>query len=320
MIARPQSRPLLPVAIEDAAHRVASAVLIGLSIANVVWAITDWGLYDLITYLDAAQMWVDTGNPYTPTPRADQWMLYRYAPWFAALFVPLLSLPRTVVEIGFSIAMTIASVLAIVPMIRQHGREGIPVAMFLGTMLFGIGTGGNIQPAMVAMLVWTLATRWGPVGVAVAASLKLTPLLFVLVYAGQREWGKVIWTLALTAILLGPIVIFPLPAQATSAGPSGSLIHVHVALWAGVGLAAIAFAAWESRRLTPTRWLATCVAVIMASPRLLGYDLTVLLAASPAHRQIRTPADPARGQSGLARPRRTGCRSRRSGSSPTPGG
>lgn len=266
---------------ERLARRIAHAILIALSIANVVWALGDWRFYDLITYLDAAQMWVDTGNPYTPTDRAETWMLYRYGPWFAALFVPLLALPRVVVEVGYAAVVTAASVAAMVPMLRQYGTRALPVALFLGSMLFGIGTGGNIQPVMVAILAWSLTTRLGPLGVAIAASLKLTPLLFVLVYAGQREWWKVAWTLLLTAVLLGPILLFRLPPQATMPGPSDSLLHVHPVLWALVGGAAIALAAWQSYRVAPARWLATSLAVIMASPRLIGYDLTILLASTP---------------------------------------
>jgi len=267
--------------IDSVARRVVSAIFIALSVTNVIWAVADWRFYDLITYLDAAQMWVDTGNPYTATPRAEDWLLYRYGPWFAALFVPLLSLPRPVVEVGFSVVVTVASILAMVPMIRQYGRQAVPVALFLGTMLFGIGTGGNIQPVMVAILAWSLTTRFGPLGVAVAASMKLTPLLFVLVFAGQREWRKVAWTLVLTAVLLGPILFFELPPQATMAGPSNSLLHVHPVLWALVAAATVGIAAWQSYRVAPTRWLATCVAVVMASPRLIGYDLTMFLASTP---------------------------------------
>lgn len=270
-----------PLSLAETPRRVGWAILLGLSVANIVWALTDWRFHDLITYLDAARMWVETGNPYTPTARADDWMLYRYGPWFAALFVPLLYVPRAVVEVGFSVVVTTASILAMVPMIRQYGRDAIPVALFFGSMLFGIGTGGNIQPVMVALLAWTLTTRWGPLGVAIAASMKLTPLLFVFVYAGQREWRKVGLTLLLTAILLGPIVLFALPPQATSAGPSNSLIHTHVIVWAAVALAIVAYAAYACYRVLPTRWLATCVAVVMASPRLIGYDLTIFLAATP---------------------------------------
>lgn len=267
--------------VEDIARRVASAILIALSITNVIWAVSDWRFYDLITYLDAAQMWVDTGNPYTPTARAEDWMLYRYGPWFAALFVPLLSLPQPVVEVGFSAIVTAASVLAVVPMIRQYGRPAVPIALFFGTMLFGIGTGGNIQPVMVAVLAWSLTTRFGPLGVGIAASMKLTPLLFVVVYAGQREWRKVAATLLTTAILLGPIFFFELPPQATMPGPSNSLLHIHPVLWSAAAAGTIAFAAWQSYRVAPTRWLATCVAVVMASPRLVGYDLTMFLASTP---------------------------------------
>lgn len=284
-------------AIEAIARRIATAVLLGLSVANVVWALSDWRLYDLVTYVDAARMWVETGNPYTPTPRAEDWMLYRYAPWFAALFVPLLALPGSVLYVGYSLTVTAASVLAVVPMLRQYGRPAIPVAAFLGTMLFGIGTGGNIQPVLVALLAWTLATRAGPFGVAVAASLKLTPLLFVLVYAGQRDWWKVGATLALFSLMFAPILLFDLPGRATSPGPSNSLIHVNVWLWAAVGLATVAVAAWQSNRVAPTRWLATGVAVIMTSPRLIGYDLTIFLAATP-HRSRDVVLEPSATDSG----------------------
>jgi hypothetical protein len=286
--------------VDGIARRMTYAILIALSVTNVIWALGDWRFYDLITYLDAAQMWVDAGNPYTPTARAEDWMLYRYGPWFAALFVPLLSLPRVVVEVGYSAIVTAASCLAVVPMIRQYGLPAVPIALFLGTMLFGIGTGGNIQPVMVAILAWSLTTRWGPLGVAIAASMKLTPLLFVFVFAGQREWRKVAVTLVLTAILLGPILFFELPPQATMPGPSNSLLHIHPALWAVVALTTVALAAWQAYRVAPTRWLATCVAVVMASPRLIGYDMTMLLAATPnrsaaGERDPGVIADPASG-------------------------
>ncbi len=275
-------------AIEAISRRIATAILLGLSVANVVWAFSDWRLYDLDVYVGAARMWVETGNPYTPMPGAEDWMLYRYAPWFAALFVPLLAIPESVLHVSYSGIVTAASVLAVIPMIRQHGRSAIPVAAFLGTMLFGIGTGGNIQPVLIALLAWTLATRSGPFGVAVAASLKLTPLLFVVVYAGHREWRKASVTLATFGALFAPTLLFDVPARTMNPTPSNSLIHVNLWLWAAVGLATVAIAAWQSYRVGPTRWLATCVAVIMTSPRLIGYDLTIFLAATPHRSTCRT--------------------------------
>ncbi|MEO6578608.1 MAG: hypothetical protein ABIO99_06900 [Candidatus Limnocylindria bacterium] len=279
---------------EYVSRGVVTAILLGLAIANVVWAIGDWRPHDLLTYVDAARQWVETGSPYSLTPRAEEWMLYRYAPWFAALFVPLLGVPLPVLHAVFSALMAGCSILAVVPMLRRYGWRAAPVAAFLGTMLFGIGAAGNVQPLMVAVLAWTVGTRFGPIGIAFAASLKLLPLLFVLPYLGQREWGKAAATFALTLLLLGPIVLFELPGRALDAGPSNSLIHVNVVLWAIVAASAVLVAAYQSVRGEPYRWLAVCAAVILASPRFIGYDLTILLASTPYQADDATPARPSR--------------------------
>lgn len=268
-----------PVAEHPAIARVAVTLFLALSITNVIWALNDWRLYDLAVYLQAGEAWIESGNPYSITPETTPMTVYRYAPWFAAIFVPLSMLPDVIVRVAYSVVVTVASVLAVVPVLREYGRAAIPVAAFFGTLLFAIGTGGNIQPVIVAMLVWTLNSRAGPLAIAIAASLKATPILFVLVFIGRREWGKAAWTLALSVVLIAPMLLFERADLTMSFGQSYSLWHVHPVLWAAVAAVSVIGALWYAQ--THHGWLAAAVAVLMASPRLIGYDLTILLAAAP---------------------------------------
>src|SRR4026208_987385 len=82
------------------ARTVVLAFIVAITILNVVWAIGDWHLHDMNVYWTAAEQWRQTGNPYTPVPTADADSVYRYAPWFAAAWVPLTLRPRLPVEIG----------------------------------------------------------------------------------------------------------------------------------------------------------------------------------------------------------------------------
>ncbi len=156
-------------------------------------------------------------------------------------------------------------------------RRALPLAILMAGLLIGMAASGNVQPLMVAWLVWGVERRSGPLWIGLAASLKAVPLLYVIVYVGRRQWWRASATLALTAILTAPMLLFPLPPLVTDFGGSNSLSNISPVLWALVAAAAIAVALFLALRRSRYAWLATGAAVVLALPRLFLYDTTFIL-------------------------------------------
>lgn len=255
---------------------VGLAIVLGVPLSQVVVYAVDFYPRDLASYLWAGEAWRTTGNPYTQAAVIiDDNPIYRYAPWFAMPWIGISLLPVQVVEIGWAIAMVACSFVAVVPLFRAHGVRAIPIGGFFLGWLIAIGLNGNVQPALVALLAWGVDRRWGPLAIALGASLKAVPILYVLVYAGRGEWRKVTWTVALTVPLVAPMLLFDIPAISTSTGQSYSFYNVSPVLWAVVA-AAVSLVAFLLAR-TPWAWLSAGVAVIFALPRAFIYDVTFLL-------------------------------------------
>jgi len=257
------------------ARTVALAVIIGVGIVNLYWAVSAWTLSDAEAYWNAA-MRLREGQPLYPVlADVDASHVYRYAPWFAWVAVPFTFLPVQLAGGLWSVMLLAASAVALVPLVRA--RAWLLVALF-GPILVGISAVGNVQPLIVAALAWTVGRRGGPVAIGVAASLKIFPILFAAVYLGRREWGRAAVAVAVTAILWAPALLYDLRGYATDAGEAASLYAVPM-LWAvmvglGIGL---------TLRLARTRfvWLAAATTVIVSLPRLFVYDVTYLMVGPP---------------------------------------
>ena len=261
-----------------------AALVIGVGLDQVVSAIREWPLHDMDTYLAAAGR-LRAGAPLYGADVA--YSAYWYAPWFAVAWVPFSFLPREVVAIGWSAVLLTATALVCLRLVRL-GPSGILLALLLGPSLFAVSAGGNVQSLMLLALLGWPSGRWGPIWVAVAASLKLTPILLVLVYLRRRAWLKLTISLGLTAALVAPALWLGLPGSATglSSGWGQSLLGTSALLYAGVvGLAAASVLA------VPDRFgpLAAATASVLALPRLFVYDSTLLLAGLNV--DSRSPAD-----------------------------
>lgn len=259
------------------ARIVALAVIFAITIANVIWALQDWHLHDMNVYWTAGEMWRTTGNPYTLAPLTNDNSVYRYAPWFAALWVPLSELPRLAVNIGWSAILIVTSFTAVWPVLRSGGRAAVPFAVLMFGIFFGMAAGGNVHGLMIAWLVFGVERRSGPVWIALAASLKVVPILYVLVYAGRGEWRKVAEALALTAILVAPMLLFNRPALVSEFGLSNSLGQIHPVLFWGSAAASVMVAVYVVFRARAYAWLATGTAAYFCLPRLFLYDVTFIL-------------------------------------------
>jgi hypothetical protein len=227
---------------------------------------------------------------------------YRYAPWFAYLWVPLTFLPRDAVTVAWIVLMAVMA-LAVTVDVGRRGWEGLALALVLGVQLFWWVRGGNVQPLMIAALYFGLGRRWGPVAVAGAATLKIVPIFFVLVYVGRREWSRVAWTLAITLVLAAPVLLYDLGGYGTgvdSGDVNRSLFVISPVIWGLVAIivAAVAFAAAMRRSWATPAWAAT--AAIASLPRLFLGDLTLLLPALARFpRAADPPGPPEEGSAGL---------------------
>jgi hypothetical protein len=253
------------------ARSVAVAVIVGLAIVNLYWAVTAWTLSDAEAYWNAGLRLREGGLLYPPPSSVDASDVYRYAPWFAWLAVPITFLPVQAAGALWSALLLAASGVALVPLARRGAWLALA---FFAPILIGISAVGNVHALLIAALVHGVHRRSGPLWIALAASLKIFPILLVGVYAGRREWGRVAASLALTAVLWTPALWYDLRGYATDAGQAASLVMIPI-LWGMVIVGALVVTA----RLAPGRyaWLAGATAVAVSLPRLFVYDVTYLL-------------------------------------------
>ena len=259
------------------ARTVALAVVIGIGFFNVYEAIAHWTLSDASAYWNAALRLREGGALYPAVSNLDASEVYRYAPWLAWLTVPFTYLSVQLAGTLWSALLLGASVVALIPLVRA--RAWLLVAFF-APILVGISAVGNVQPLLIASLVWTVERRSGPLWIGVAASLKIFPILFALVYLGRREWSRAALAVAVAAALWAPALLYDLRGYTTDAGQAASLFAVP-ALWALV----VSGAAVATLRLArgPYAWLAGGTAVVLALPRLFVYDVTFLMPGAVNH-------------------------------------
>jgi hypothetical protein len=250
---------------------VATAMVIGVGISFLFWAAVKWEMPDAAAYWQAAERLRAGQELYPAYSNVEASEVYRYTPWFAWLAVPFTFLPVQVAGFIWSVILVAASTLAVWPLVRE--RRWLVVAFFW-PILIGISANGNVHALMLAPLVLGIERRSGPLWIALAASLKAVPVLLVLVYVGRREWGRAAATLALTALLVSPILLYDLSGYTTNVGEAGLLITylpVYM-LVAGVGIALTVLLA-----RTRWSWLSAATTMALALPRFFVYDVTLLL-------------------------------------------
>ena len=126
---------------------------------------------------------------------------YRYAPWFAWAWAPLTMLPKALVTAAWQVAMVGCAFAAILPALRSpFGRA---VAAFSLPLLLVNAIGGNVQPALVAMLVYL------PWSTGVGASLKPLAVALLAVDAWRGRWGRVAVGVAVAGVLWAPALLDP---------------------------------------------------------------------------------------------------------------
>jgi hypothetical protein len=173
------------------------------------WALFLWSTHpspwaDGEAYWLAAERLRQGADLYLPGSPADP-TVYRYAPWFAWAWVPLTYLPKLVVIVGWQVFLGVCSVE-----VCWRFRTN-PIAAFSFPMLVVTSLFGNVQPAILAALVFL------PHSLGIAASLKPVALGIAVV---RRDWVGLAVGVAVTGVLWAPALFYDLSGYPSVRGLS----------------------------------------------------------------------------------------------------
>jgi hypothetical protein len=232
----------------------------------LIW--NEWGFEDVNAYLGAAHRLRDGAPLYDGSLDPDSYRVFRYAPWFAWVWVPLSYLPTSLVTWGWGFVLAVAAGAILLRLGQLRQPAAWALAFLMTPWLVSLVQVGNIQPLVVAALAFGISRRSGPLWIGLAAALKGVPLLFGLVYVARREWMRVGLTLAATAVLLAPFLLYDLSGYQTDPGRSFSIYYyVSPAAWAAGAAASTVIALLLALRRSPYAFVACAVAVMLLAPR-----------------------------------------------------
>src|SRR4051794_32453116 len=208
-------------------------------------------------------------------------------PLLAVAFRPLALLPFGVAA---AVWMVLIAGLVAATVLRIDLRR--PVSLFVVCVL-ALPTCWAIVIGQAQVAVTLLLAVGMPWSVALATNLKLFPILVAVWWVGRRDWRSLarlaVWLVALAAIQLvlepAGTLAYPGFLRLDQVGSVISLSPFAVSpwLWAALLVAGTAFAVWAAPRRHG--WAAAVALATLASPRLLLYQLSSLVAG------VRDPAD-----------------------------
>lgn len=260
------------------------AMLVGLALGietALLHLLTD-PLADVHAYYDAGVR-LNAGEPLYDQPAGvDEAAFYRYPPLLAILFRPLALLP-----FGLAAAIWMAAIAAMfaATLVRIDIRRPVPLFAVCALAL-PIGWSLVIGQAQVAVtLLLAIGAPWS---IAVATNLKLFPILVAVWWLGRRRWRAVgellVWlvVLAVVQLVLEPAgtLAYPTFLRLDQVGNVVSLSPYAISpwLWAVLLVAGGALALWAAPRRWG--WAAAVTLSVLASPRLLLYQISSLVAAT----------------------------------------
>lgn len=277
---RDRARPEASAVRRLLAPAVAGSVVAAVFIAYVAYSApfdSDLRAQDVEAYWSAAEALRGGENPYVA-----EVLPYTYAPWFAYLWVPLTFLDRHLVETVWLAILVVSVLWLALPLVGSYA--GIVLALLLVPQMLEYAWIGNVDAVMLVGLA-TTHTRVGPLFVGLAASLKITPIVFVAVYVARGEWTRAVFATAVALALWLPAFAFDVSAFGQAGydvtTPYSLMVFGPVAWAVGVGtlVGAVVVAAIRDRRYV---LLASAVAAMLFNPRLNLYNLGYLIV--PARR------------------------------------
>jgi hypothetical protein len=259
------SRRLLPISGSQLMRRTATVLLgVGGVMIALFFLSHPWAT-DMEAYWQAGER-VRQGSELYPVTDPHLPTVYRYAPWFAWAWAPLTLLPKQLVMVTWTAVLLAASLYVV--------REWGLFVILAGPALAGAAWIGNVQPLMLALIIVAIKRGWAPAGIAVAASLKATPILLALYFVGRGQWRDFALTIVLTAFLLAPVVAYDLTGYVTDPAQTISLYGSLPLVWLMVGAGACLLAVATAR--SRYGWFTASVAVVACLPRMIFYDIGYL--------------------------------------------
>ena len=238
-------------------------------------------LADAHAYFEAASR-LNAGKPLYPAgidPSSNH--IYLYPPLLAMVLRPLALLPYE----AFALLWELAVVATFVWLLQHLGVRKRSTWIAVGILGIPIGWALSIAQAHVPMtLLLALGQPWS---IALAANLKLFPVLVALYWLGRRDWESMLAFFVWTALLVVAQLAIDAPntfaffksvgfdqlGEVRNISPFVSLSPIAWAALLLVGCVAILAAA-----RTRWGWAVAVTVATLAPPRLLVYMLTGLLA------------------------------------------
>jgi hypothetical protein len=249
-------------------ERLVVGFLFATCIIRVALIWSNWGFEDVDAYWDAAMRLRDGLPLYPEGVDPDNYRVFRYAPWFAAAWVPLTYLPQVAAELLWGGLLAASAIAILVGLARLRSPAGWALAFLITPWLLSLVQVGNIQPLVVAMLAYGISRPSGPLWLGVAASLKAVPILWALVYLARREWVRAALAIVVAGILVAPMLLVDLSGYSTDPGRSFSLYYyVSPTAWAIAAGASVLLAGWLAWRRSAYLWVAVAAAVMLVAPR-----------------------------------------------------
>jgi hypothetical protein len=261
---------------------LAGAAVLGLAlgIQTLVLHLSTDPLADVHAYYDAGAR-LNAGLPlYDQPATTNDNEFYRYPPLLAIVFRPLALLPFEVAAAIWEAVLVVCLALTIVRL-GLNRRTWIVVGMLALPILWSLAIG---QAQVVVTLLMALGAPWA---IALAAHLKIFPALVAIWWLGRRDVRSFAWFMAWVAaigilqLVLEPAGTLAFPAslglEQVGNVENRSLYAYSPIAWA-VALVVGTVIVW---RLAPTRygWVAAVALSVLATPRLLIYQLSTLVAA-----------------------------------------
>lgn len=270
----------------------AAAIIGAIAGFGVAWMhILNDPLADAHAYYDAASR-LNAGQPLYPAgldPNGNH--IYLYPPLLAIALRPLALLPFE----WFALAWELIVIGSFVALVRYLGVRRKATWLAIGLLGVPIGWALTVAQAHIPMtLMLALGQPWS---IAIAASLKLTPVLIAIWWLGRRNFEAFFAFLVWSALLVLVQVVLE---------PTGSFAYFRSIGFEQIGqvrnispyaqspvlwLVLLLVGALVTLALARTRWgwAAAVTLATLSPPRLLIYMLTGLLAAV---RQPRSAGDP----------------------------
>lgn len=236
-------------------------------------------LADVRAYYDAGARLNAGLGLYDQVAGTNEAEFYRYPPLLALVFRPLALLPFEVAAAIWE-GVVVAAFALTLRRIRLSRRALVAIG------LLGLPIGWSLAIGQAQVPVTLLMALGSPLALALATQLKILPALAAIWWIGRRDWpslGRFLaWSAGLTVlqVLLEPrgSLAFPAVFNLEQVGEvrNFSPYVVSPALW----LALVVVGAIVAIRLAPTRygWMAAVALSVLATPRLLTYQLMSLLA------------------------------------------